>query len=233
MGALLLRLSLFGVDNKTRRLDLGLSRPERASAPMLRLLREKLSASPESLDAEFGFEALRLDAVEIAPPVLHNTDLTPSAAPRDLEAEARLHDRLAARLGAKTIGTLRERAAHAPERASLWAHGEPPAGVMIAPPQDGVMRRPLSLFAPPQPIEAMASVPDGPPIRFRWRRVLREIARAEGPERIEADWLQAPHAQARDYYRVEDNQGRRYWIYREGLYGQGEPPRWYVHGLFA
>ena len=77
----------------------------------------------------------------------------------------------------------------------------------------------------------MASVPDGPPIRFRWRRVTREVVRAEGPERISGDWRRREIT--RDYYRVEDKQGRRYWLYREGLYGEDTIPRWFVHGLFA
>jgi protein ImuB len=78
----------------------------------------------------------------------------------------------------------------------------------------------------------MASVPDGPPIQFRWRRVLREVIRAEGPERISGDWQRCE--MTRDYYRVEDKQGRRYWLYREGLYGETDTaPRWFVHGLFA
>jgi protein ImuB len=99
-------------------------------------------------------------------------------------------------------------------------------------PNDGVMRRPLTVFQRAQPIEAIATVPDGPPIRFRWRRVLREVVRAEGPERISGDWLGG--APTRDYYRVEDKDGRRYWLYREGLYGESdEAPRWFVHGLFA
>jgi protein ImuB len=94
-----------------------------------------------------------------------------------------------------------------------------------------VQRRPIRLFSPAQPIEALATVPDGPPIRFRWRRVLREVARAEGPERISGDWTE--EAATRDYYRVEDHEGRRYWLYREGLYGEADTPRWFVHGLFA
>lgn len=99
-------------------------------------------------------------------------------------------------------------------------------------PRDGVMRRPIRLFSPAQAIEVMASVPDGPPIRFRWRRVLREVVRAEGPERISGDWLK--REMTRDYYRVEDKEGRRYWLYREGLYGVSDDvPRWFVHGLFA
>jgi protein ImuB len=94
------------------------------------------------------------------------------------------------------------------------------------------MRRPLTLFARPQGIEAIATVPDGPPISFRWRRVQRQVVRAEGPERISGDWLEGERS--RDYYRVEDKDGRRYWLYREGFYDEGvEAPRWFVHGLFA
>jgi protein ImuB len=74
-------------------------------------------------------------------------------------------------------------------------------------------------------------VPDGPPIRFRWRRVLREVTRAEGPERISGDWMRGDAV--RDFYRVEDKQGRRYWLYREGFFGDDPPPRWFVAGLFA
>ena len=94
-----------------------------------------------------------------------------------------------------------------------------------------MLQRPFRLFARAQPIEAIATVPDGPPVRFRWRRVMREVARAEGPERIAPNWLSAERT--RDYYRIEDTRGRRYWLYREGLYHEAEAPRWFVHGLFA
>ncbi len=87
---------------------------------------------------------------------------------------------------------------------------------------------------PPQPIETLAEVPDGPPLRFRWRRVQHEIARAEGPERIAAEWWRANRQPTRDYYRIEDSAGRRFWVFREGLYGvEAETPRWYLHGIFA
>ncbi|MEL6753584.1 MAG: DNA polymerase Y family protein, partial [Pseudomonadota bacterium] len=106
--------------------------------------------------------------------------------------------------------------------------------------------RPLSLFARPEPIDVLAEVPDGPPLNFVWRRVPRRVARADGPERIAPEWWQDAGAtadlpgpdgpkRARDYYRIEDEAGRRYWVFRHGLYedGRGGPPAWYVHGLFA
>jgi protein ImuB len=91
------------------------------------------------------------------------------------------------------------------------------------------------MLHPPQPIEAFAEVPDGPPLRFRWRRVLHDVARAEGPERIEAEWWQPGETTpARDYYRIEDSKGRRFWVFREGAYDDpGTRPRWFIQGLFA
>jgi protein ImuB len=95
--------------------------------------------------------------------------------------------------------------------------------------------RPLSLFNPPEPVEALGEVPDGPPLSFRWRRVLHQVARAEGPERIAPEWWRsADDTLDRDYYRVEDRNGGRFWLFREGLYAADRPqPRWFLHGLFA
>jgi len=82
-------------------------------------------------------------------------------------------------------------------------------------------------------VEAVAEVPNGPPVRFRWRRALYSIARSEGPERIAPEWWR-DDALTRDYFRVEDSTGHRFWLYREGLYGRETmAPRWYLHGVFA
>src|SRR5258708_4313079 len=96
--------------------------------------------------------------------------------------------------------------------------------------------RPIRLFGRPEPIEAIAEVPDGPPVRFRWRRVLHQVAHAEGPERIAMQWWRDQNGRAltRDYFRVESREGIRVWLYREGLYGRElTEPRWFLHGLFA
>ena len=78
-----------------------------------------------------------------------------------------------------------------------------------------------------------SAFPDGPPVRFRWRRAQFDVARAEGPERIAAEWWQA-HGPTRDYYRVEDDAGHRFWLYREGLFGsETQRPKWFVHGVFG
>ncbi len=95
--------------------------------------------------------------------------------------------------------------------------------------------RPLYLFDPPLPIETLAEVPEGPPLLFRWRRVQHQVARAEGPERIAPEWWRrGEDSLTRDYYRVEDSEGRRFWLFREGLYGrESSEPHWFIHGLFA
>ena len=98
----------------------------------------------------------------------------------------------------------------------------------------GAPARPLRLFARPEPIEALAEVPDGPPLRFRWRRVLHDVTAIEGPERIAAPWWRHAGAPTRDYFRAEDSEGRRFWLYREGLWGRETMrPKWFVHGLFG
>jgi protein ImuB len=98
--------------------------------------------------------------------------------------------------------------------------------------------RPLRLLAWPEPIEAVAPLPDDPPVLFRWRRALHKVARVRGPERLAPEWWRAPDADpdaaTRDYFAVEDTQGGRFWLFREGLYlAEAAMPRWYLHGLFA
>ena len=96
--------------------------------------------------------------------------------------------------------------------------------------------RPVRLFAPPEPVEAYWVLPDDPPFRFVWRRRRHRVLRADGPERIAEEWWTEKGSAAadaiRDYYRVEDEEGRRFWLFRAGLPGD-PPPRWFVHGVFA
>jgi protein ImuB len=100
--------------------------------------------------------------------------------------------------------------------------------------------RPVRLFMPPQPVEAVWLLPDDPPVHFAWRGRRHRIAQADGPERVAGEWWR-PEAAAvmpeedavRDYYRVEDEEGRRFWLFRAGLPGRERPVCWYVHGVFA
>jgi protein ImuB len=100
--------------------------------------------------------------------------------------------------------------------------------------------RPLLLLTHPEPAEVVALIPEGPPRQFRWRGVRHQIVHAQGPERIAPEWWRSSPENAdaaaveRDYYTVEDSSGRRFWLYRAGLYGSGmATPQWYVHGVFG
>ena len=92
-------------------------------------------------------------------------------------------------------------------------------------------------FEPPEPVEAFWLLPDDPPFRFTWRRRPHRVMRADGPERIAEEWWRSEGSGAvdaiRDYYRVEDEEGRRFWLFRAGLSGNDHPPRWFIHGIFA
>jgi protein ImuB len=80
----------------------------------------------------------------------------------------------------------------------------------------------------------LALIPDGPPRRFRWRGVMHQVAQVDGPERVTPEWWRRTEEAERDYFVVEDTDGRRFWLYREGLYeSAAATPAWYVHGLFA
>mgnify|MGYP007107038916 CR=1 FL=1 len=102
-------------------------------------------------------------------------------------------------------------------------------------------QRPLRLLPRPEAVEAIAMVPDDPPVMFRWRRILHHVVKADGPERIAAEWWHAEGVaplggaadSIRDYYRVEDECGRRFWLYRDALYRPGMTPGWWLHGLFG
>ena len=148
-----------------------------------------------------------------------------------------LVDRMTTRLGRGRVKKLMAADTHIPEQAQLAlpAIDAPPPVPWQAPEPGEPPTRPFHLFDPPQPIEVIAEVPDGPPQRFRWRRAFHAIRRYEGPERIAAEWWRRRDnaGLTRDYYRVEDVHGRRYWLFRHGLYDEKPDPRWYIHGVFA
>ncbi|WP_246665987.1 DNA polymerase Y family protein [Aquamicrobium sp. LC103] len=238
-GARTLELLLFRVDGAVRRIAVGASRPLREPALVQRLFHERLAALENGLDADCGFELVRLSAALLAPFEMAQADLHGDADDGG-DTLALLADRIRARLGDDALLAPVPAQSHIPERAvaNLPFAKQPTRGkaVPAAAVAEAAPERPIRLFASPEPVEVMAvEVPEGPPLRFRWRRVLHQVARSEGPERIAPEWWHdRADAPTRDYFRVEDEQGRRYWLYRQGLYGASkEMPRWFMHGIFA
>ena len=230
-GARRLELGLWRVDGEVLVRRLELAAATRDAAHICRLFTGKL----DDVEAGFGIELARL-AVPWAQPL--------ALAQADLEAAAEAHgtslaaciDRLAMRLGEGAIRRPVPRPSHLPERGQGW---QPP--LAPEPPSQGLLAfhaRPLKLLDRAEQIAVIHASPDGHPRRFRWRGEVHEVAKVEGPERIAPEWWRARSTtRLRDYYRVEDGQGRRYWLYRAGLAGDGRgpnpdaPPAWFLHGL--
>ncbi|NBC34469.1 MAG: DNA polymerase Y family protein, partial [Alphaproteobacteria bacterium] len=230
-GARRLELAAYRVDGTVQRLAVGTGRPSRDRAHLARLFAEKR----DRLDAGFGFDALVLAAPVVEPfeGAQHALDTGQRAGEADDLAE--LTDRLANRLGPRALLRPVPRQSHVPERAVA---GRPP---LAAAPADADLwpaeaPRPIRLFRRPQEVEAVAPVPDDPPLLFRWQGETFRVRRADGPERIAPEWWPGQGGEpgeTRDYYRVEDETGRRFWLFRAGLYDADHPPRWFLHGLFG
>ena len=229
-----IELELFRTDGQVFRIAAGTSRPIRDVRAVRALFSERLAALADPLDPGFGFDLARLNVLTAEPCPPQQAALDETQDDGDLD---RLVDRLSARLGARRVTRLIAQDSHIPELAAVavpaQAAGAEHGWQAFRAFRDAAAcsPRPLRLLTRPEPIEAIASVPDGPPLRFRWRRALHEVASAEGPERIEGAWWSDGRGPARDYFRVEDAAGHRFWIFRAGLYRDTATPSWFLHGL--
>lgn len=239
-GARRIELTLFRTDGVVRRIAAGTSRPLRDPDEIRAMFVERLAALADALDPGFGFDMARLSVIvaEACPP-----EQIGIGGGEDAAELCRLVDRLSARLGARRVRRLTAQDSHIPEVAEAALPAQTVNGdagwhaFRRYREQIALSPRPLRLLTRPEPIEAVAEVPDGPPLRFRWRRALHEVVAAEGPERIEGAWWSEHGGPARDYFRVEDKSGLRFWLFRAGLYrdlAQGAAaPTWFLHGTFA
>jgi len=224
----------FRVDDVVPQIAVGTALPVREAAYVAKLLREKL----DSVDPGFGIEVIGLEVEVVTPLRAPQTGLADLAAPDGGDRLAGVVDTLSNRLGVDRVSRVVPVASHVPERAVRRAPPLPvskPSWV-----NDPAAPRPIRLLRRPEEIEVIAPVPDDPPIRFRWRGVSHRVRAAAGPERIAAEWWrgkrpsQRPETDLiRDYYRVEDADGARFWIFRAGLHAADRTPRWYLHGLFG
>ena len=239
LGVRRLALWCYRVDGGVARRAVATARAIRDGDHLLRLFRETL----ETVDPGFGIDLMALHAERVEPLAPSQLSLT-SDGQRQGGLDL-LVDRLLAKLGEGAVCRLEPAARHRPEKAErAVAPGREPVPWSEAPAASAAPRhpqRPFRLFDRPEPIDVVAEVPDGPPLLFTWRRVRRRVMRAAGPERIEPEWWTSiagggRDEAVRDYYRIEDADGRRYWLYRAGLYGDagnGASPRWCVHGLYG
>jgi protein ImuB len=222
----------FRVDEAVPEIAVGTALPVRDPGYLCKLLGDKL----DTVDPGFGIEVIALEAAAVEPLQAPQTQLL--AAPDTADTLADVVDTLSNRLGADRVLRVAPFASHVPERAVRRVPPLPlrrPSWV-----DDPTAPRPIRLLRRPEEIDVIAPVPDDPPVRFNWRGVAHRVRAAAGPERIATEWWRGRQPGRRpepdlirDYYRVEDSDGARFWIYRAGLHAPDRMPRWYLHGLFG
>lgn len=230
-GARRIDLLLSRADGETVSLAAGLAQPSHDARHLARMLHERRARLAERFDPGFGIESLTLSAI-------HTEALTPRQTAFDARDEgddiAILIDRLGARLGVRAVTRFLPRESHLPERAVVAVPAASDAARRAGDWSGHPDARPLLMLPAAERAEVLAEVPEGPPRQFLWRRVTYRVAKAEGPERIVPEWWRGAGGLSRDYYRIEDTHGRRFWLYREGLYGrETAEARWFVQGVFA
>lgn len=228
LGARKLDLLFHRVDNRVEAIRIGTAKPVRDVKRLTRLLCDKI----ETVAPGFGIEAMRLSA-----PIAEPLDFRQSgsslieAASADVSA---LIDTLANRVGQAALYRVAPVASGVPERGVARLAPLAPPGGLTWP---AAWPRPSRLFDPPERVEAMALLPDRPPVAFTWRGERRRVRCADGPERIFGEWWtrEAELSAVRDYFMLEDEAGERFWLYRSG---DGEDPAtgslsWFLHGIFG
>ncbi|RWJ00048.1 DNA polymerase Y family protein [Mesorhizobium sp.] len=216
------------VDSRAQAIRVGMAKPVRDAKRLRRLLCDKI----ETIDPGFGIDTLTLCATIAEPLEVRQaaTSLVEEAEP-DI---ADLIDTLANRVGERALYRAAPVASDVPERSVRRVPALAPETGANWP---DAWPRPARLLLPPESVETIALLPDHPPVSFTWRGVRRRVRRADGPERVFGEWWKrdAELAAIRDYFRVEDEAGERYWLYRAGD-GENEATgshRWFIHGVFG
>jgi protein ImuB len=227
LGARHLDLLFHRVDNRIEAIRIGTARPVRDRKRLTRLLCDKI----ETVDPGFGIEIMRL-AATLAEPLSPKQMISTLTEEPDADVSD-LIDTLANRVGEERLYRFAPVASDVPERS---VHKIAPAAPDISETWPDSWPRPARLLPRPEPIETLALLPDHPPVTFTWRGVRRRVTCADGPERIFGEWWKrdAELIAVRDYFRVEDEAGERFWIYRSGDGEDAETgsQRWFLHGIF-
>lgn len=214
----------YRTDNKMVQASIGTSRASHHVQHLFKLFELKIP----SIEPALGIELFTLEAEQTEEVAAAQEAFWTAGPGLNNPSVAELLDRLAGKVGADSIRRYLPQEHYWPERSikqtpsleeqptTSWRTDKP---------------RPVQLLAQPEPIEVTAPIPDYPPMLFRYKGKLHEIKRADGPERIEREWW-LDGGEHRDYYSVEDKEGRRYWLFRSGHYS-GQQSQWFIHGFFA
>ncbi|MBS1527119.1 MAG: DNA polymerase Y family protein [Bacteroidetes bacterium] len=218
-------LTYYRIDGKLGTIEIGTNHATHRSTHLFKLFSLKLDTVAPGLGIElFVLEAPSTDQVSDK-----QVDLWANKNGTDDEVVAELLDRVAGRIGKETIHRYLPAERFWPER-----NAEATDDLLKSPQTQWRTNkpRPLQLIVPPEPVEAMARIPDYPPKQFIYKGKKHVIVGADGPDRIEREWWEE-QGEHRDYYIVEDEDGGRYWLFRSGHYDPEKQQHWFIHGFFA
>jgi protein ImuB len=247
LGAQAFHLFLYCVDHRLITLSINAARATRDAGHIARLFQFRAERLGGEYDPGFGIDMIRLAASSLSP--LEAAQVSAYGVDDGAATLDRLYDRMSSRLGPSAVLRTRAVNSYLPEQAVVLDPAIAPQGAPLPVPPVAAPR-PLRLLPQPEPIIVLAEVPDAPPASMVWRRVSYRFVKASGPERIGADWRHSAlpitfgempgggqnyveGGETRDYYVAEDDGGRRFWLFRLGLFGIAAAPRWYLHGFFA
>lgn len=231
-GAQSFHLFVYRVDHKLMHLAVNAASATREAPHVVRLIAHRLERLQTDFDAGFGIDMMRLAATSVSR--LDEAQLGAfEGADTRLDLD-RFYDRVTSRFGPAALARSKFADTHIPERAVTLEPVVARTGDLPEATPEAALPRPLRLLPVPEEVTVVAEVPEGPPGRMQWRRVSYRFGRVSGPERIGVEWWRPGEgALTRDYYVAEDETGRRFWLFREGLYDETRRPRWFLHGLFA
>lgn len=215
----------YRVDGNIQQIEIGTNRASHNPVHLFKLFEGKIP----TIEPALGFELFVLEAAKVEDALPSQEALWVVSGGLEDVIVAELLDRLTGKMGPDTIQRYLPDQHHWPERSI-----KPATCLKEKPTIDWRTDRPrpIRLLSKPEAVEVSAPIPDYPPMLFRYKGQLHRIKKADGPERIEREWwLEA--GEHRDYYSVEDEEGRRYWLFRLGHYDVDKPQHWFIHGFFA
>jgi protein ImuB len=213
----------YRVDGKIVQIEIGTHRPSHHISHLFKLFEIKLS----EIEPALGIELFILEALKVEDHFSQQEKIWESSGGLEDERLSELIDRLNSKADVQAIRYVPDEH-YWPER-SIKPANTLHEKVLTTWRVDKL--RPMQLLSVPEKIEVTAPIPDYPPMLFKYKGVLHRIKKADGPERIEQEWW-LQQGQHRDYYRVEDEEGKRYWIFRLGHYDD-KKFQWFIHGFFA